>query len=118
MPAFCKPMSARKKPMPAAIPSFRLMGIASISQAPNGESDREKKQHAGDEDKDKRELPMTAELEQHSEGKTGVEPHARRECTRIIGVEPHDGPACGSRQTGGDEHGAMVHVGLLQDGPG
>ena len=35
-------ISARKKPMPAAMPSFRLKGIASISQARSGESDSAK----------------------------------------------------------------------------
>ncbi len=43
MPAFCSPISARKSPMPAAMPSFKFIGIASISQARKGESDSAKK---------------------------------------------------------------------------
>jgi len=38
-PAFWSAMSARKNPMPAAMPSFKLMGMASISQARKGESE-------------------------------------------------------------------------------
>jgi hypothetical protein len=43
MPAFCNPIRARKSPMPAAMPSFKFMGRASISQARKGESDSAKK---------------------------------------------------------------------------
>jgi hypothetical protein len=41
-PAFWSAMSARKNPMPAAMPSFRLMGMASISQARKDDSESAK----------------------------------------------------------------------------
>ena len=37
MPAFFKAISARKKPIPAAIPNFKLRGMELISQALKGE---------------------------------------------------------------------------------
>ena len=47
IPAFWSAISARKRPMPAAMPSFRLIGIASIS--PQRRERECEEQHAGEE---------------------------------------------------------------------
>ncbi len=115
MPAFCKPIRARNSPMPAAMPSFRFIGIALISHSRSGVSEIKKEQHAGQEHAAERELPAAAELRHHGEGEIGVEAHARRERDRVVGVEAHDRAARRGGKTGGDEHGAMIHAGLFQD---
>ena len=102
--------------MPAAIPSFRFMGIASISQARMGEADNARKRMPERKTKPERELPVAAELRHDGEGEIGVEPHAGRERDGVVGIEPHDGGARRGGEAGGDEHGAVVHARLLEHG--
>ena len=75
----------------------------------------QKEQEAGEKHDTERELPIAAELRHHGEGEIGVEPHAGRERDGVVGVEPHDGGRERGGKAGRDEHGAVVHAGLLQD---
>ena len=115
MPAFCRPISARNRPMPAAMPSFRLKGMALISHSRSGVTEMMRNKRAGEEHDAERELPIAAELRHHGEGEIGVEPHARRERDGVVGVEAHDDGGERRGEAGRDEHRAMVHAGLLQD---
>jgi hypothetical protein len=74
MPAFCSPISARKSPMPAAMPSFRFMGRRSARRARATATARRRAGQRGT-----REQAQAANCHQardHGEGEIGVEPHA------------------------------------------
>ena len=102
--------------MPAAMPSFKFIGIASISQARKGESDSAKKS-TPEMNTQPRAKPIAAELWHDCEGEIGVEPHARSEGDRVVGVKPHDDRARRGRKAGRDEHHADIRA-LSPGSPG
>src|SRR5262249_24692603 len=71
--------------------------------------------HAGTEHAGERLLPAVFVLEHHGEGEERIEPHARCERDRIIGVERHHQGRDGSRDAGRDENRALVHSGTGKD---
>ena len=61
-------------------------------------------------------LPRVFVGEHDREGEERVQPHARGEPDRVIGVKPHDQGAGRCRKAGGDEDRALVHAGIAEDG--
>ena len=84
-----------------------------LTQAQHG-ADQE--QTSRDEHRPQGSLPRIAHLEHHHVGKIGVQPHARRQRNRVVGIQRHDGRAQRCDQAGGDKDRALGHARIPQNG--
>ncbi|MNE61102.1 hypothetical protein D3C80_1562910 [compost metagenome] len=72
-------------------------------------------QHPRDEHCAKRRLPGVAHGADHGIGKEGIEPHARRQANRPVGIQAHQQAAQSGGDTGGDECRAVIDAGIGHD---
>ncbi|MPN58667.1 hypothetical protein SDC9_206378 [bioreactor metagenome] len=84
-----------------------------LTQAQHG-ADQE--QTSRDEHRTQCSLPCIAHLEHHHIGEIGVQPHARRQRNRVVGIQRHDGRAQRCDQAGGDKDRAFWHARIPQNG--
>src|SRR5579864_7418742 len=81
----------------------------------NREDRNQKKDDARAEHGGERLLPGIFHGQHDGKREEGVEPHARRQRDRIIGIERHHQGRYRGRDAGGDEHRALVHAGIAED---
>ena len=75
----------------------------------------EKEDHAGAEHAGERLLPRVFVGQHNGEGEEGIQPHARRERDRVVGIERHDQRGHRGRNAGRDEYRALVHARAGED---
>jgi hypothetical protein len=106
---------SKKEPDARGDAELQIHGEGIDQPGAQGRERQREEEHAGDEDESQRKLPIALKLGHHGKSEIRVEPHARGERDRIVGVKPHDDGARRRGEAGGDEHRANVHAGLLQD---
>ena len=70
---------------------------------------------ARDRDRAERDRPRRAARGHDREREEEIVTHRRRHADRVVGEERHEQRRHGRRETGGGEHGPVIHAGLLQD---
>ena len=75
----------------------------------------DQEQTAGHKDGTQRGLPGEAHLEHHHIGEIRIQPHARRQSDRVVGIQRHDGGTQRSNQAGRHKDCAFGHARIPQD---
>ena len=116
MPALRKPTKATNSPMPAAMPSFKLRGIALTSHSRTGSTLSVTNSTPERKHRPQRRLPMVPGTNHHRVGEEGVLPHAGRKRDGIVRQPAHRQRSGSGSQAGGHEHGAEIHPGIGKNG--
>src|SRR6266702_3510665 len=102
-------MMPRKSPTPAEMASLRFPGMALMTYSRMRNTDRMKKRTPEQNTAAGQGLLPAIFIGQYDrECEKGIEPHARRERDRIVGVERHHQRGHRRRDASRDEHGALV----------
>ena len=113
--ALRKPMKAMKRPMPAAVPYLRQLGMPLTICSRMLVSVRMQKEQAGEKDDAEGGLPGDAAAEDDGVGEVGVERHAGSEGDGIVGPESHDERGDRGGNAGGEENALDGHAGFGED---